>query len=130
MGRCKMRIEKTKTRNDEIENIYELDEPIANYRNFRVSVYYSKGGYNYYTGDSKPRGFYLSAQPLNVHYFANGGWTIESVLMGEFMSTSVFLEEAKRLSSKRLNELNAQHNKDDSQMVKDLLNYFQSKEKK
>ena len=33
-----------------------------------ISVYYSKGGRIYYTGQELPRGYYLSVQPVTLGY--------------------------------------------------------------
>lgn len=63
----------------------------------RIDVYYSKGGLNYFSGGSEPRGYWLSATPIEVH--DGGGF---GMLMGDKMGTRIFLSPAARLNAKAL----------------------------
>ena len=62
-----------------------------------VSVHYSLGGHNFFSGKPTPRGFYLSVQPIEV----GDGFT---TFLG-FTGIKSMLEPAARFNAKRLNEL-------------------------
>lgn len=121
---------KQKETNDSFDYYYKLDSKIANYGDFKVSIYYSLGGMNYYTGNPKPRGYYLSAQPVNLITFPDGTQTMEATLMGDFMATSIFIEEAKRLNKNRLRQLAGIYSQTDNDQVQKLVTYFIGKDKK
>jgi hypothetical protein len=76
-----------------------LQKPLnkEHYR-LHVEVYYNIGGPNYFSGGSNKRGYYLSVQPQRVD---PAGW----VSITAFSGTSMFLEEADRFSTKRLEEV-------------------------
>ena len=59
-----------------------------------VSVYYTKGGVNFFSGGSTPRGYYLSVKPVT-----KGQRTISYVL---FSGSARLLMETKRFSAKQL----------------------------
>ena len=67
-----------------------------------VKVVYDKGGMNYFTYQPVKRGYFLSIQPLNV-----GDHTVSFVA---FSGARLFLEETKRLNSKKLEAMNTPEN--------------------
>lgn len=62
-----------------------------------VSIFYDKGGYNYYNGGVNRRGFYVSATPKT-----KDGNSIRVVM---FEGLKMFLLETGRFSQKKLDEL-------------------------
>jgi hypothetical protein len=71
-----------------------------------VSVYYSKGGLNYFHGGSDPRGYYLSVTPKTIEVTEGSPFRCErTMLMSGFKK---FVREAARFSDKALNEVAAQ----------------------
>ena len=62
-----------------------------------VDVHYDKGGMTYFSGTSVRRGYYVAVQPVE----RKDGWRKFSAFSG----TSLLIEEAKRFSQKRLEEL-------------------------
>lgn len=116
-----------KEKKDEVSIWYVLDKPIANYGDVEVSVYYSLGGYNYYTGNKKPRGYYLSMQPCNLVSLGNDMYTQESTLMGDFMRTGTLLEETTRFNAKRFKELSQYAYNTSNDKVVEILDYFYAK---
>jgi hypothetical protein len=65
-----------------------------------VSVFYSKGGSNWFNGKNEPRGYYLSVTPQTVE-IEDGRKYTRTRLGAGFKS---FLLEAKRFSQKTLDE--------------------------
>ncbi len=63
----------------------------------RIDVYYSKGGTNLFSGRGEPRGYWLSATPIEVH--DGGGF---GMLIGDKMGSRIFLTPATRLNAKAL----------------------------
>ena len=57
----------------------------------KVEVYYSRGGWNFATGEDSPRGYWLSVQP--VSHFEVEGVKMESVTLGTGLKK--FLTETK-----------------------------------
>ncbi len=66
-----------------------------------VEVLYAKGGINYFTYVNEKRGYWLSIQPVIIK---GDGF----ISFTAFSGSKVFLEEAKRFSQKKLEELAAQ----------------------
>jgi len=58
-----------------------------------VSVYYTKGGANYFSGGTNPRGYYLSVKPVTK--------SENSVSFVMFTGRSKFLLETNRYSDKQ-----------------------------
>lgn len=59
-----------------------------------VSVYYTKGGANYFSGGMTPRGYYLAVKPVK-----KGNGMVSYVL---FLGRSRFLFETQRFTAKQL----------------------------
>lgn len=59
-----------------------------------VSVYYTKGGISYFTGQASPRGYYLSVRPVTL---GNG-----MVSFDLFSGCKKLILETKRYSDKQL----------------------------
>lgn len=64
--------------------------------NLKVEVYYSLGGFNYFTYKNDPRGYFLSVTP--VDRADRGGYVSESVAIGE--GVKMLLKEVARKSAK------------------------------
>lgn len=67
----------------------------------KLEVFYHKGGYNYATCEQQARGYYLLIVPEERRI--QDGYTL--LIASAFSGCKVLLEEAKRLSKKRLAEL-------------------------
>ena len=69
----------------------------------RIEVFYSLGGYNYFSGNYSPRGIYLVCKPVNV---STGPYFLEeSVLLSGNQKTEGFkilLEKLNRKSQKKI----------------------------
>ena len=63
----------------------------------RVEVYYEIGGLNYFSGGTRKRGYWLSVTPIEEQ----GDFTCTTAFSG----TCDLLEETKRFSAKRLQEV-------------------------
>lgn len=72
------------------------------YGHLEISVEYTKGGHNYFSGNDNPRGYRVSVRPCDK---TDG--SISFTLMGDRKISGgfVMIEEAKRLSRKRLLQL-------------------------
>lgn len=71
-----------------------------------VSVYYSKGGLNYFHGGSDARGYYISVTPKTIEVTAGSPFTSErTMLMSGFKK---HVRAADRFSAKALDEVAAQ----------------------
>lgn len=69
-------------------------------QHIEVSVYYSKGGMNYWTYKNEPRGYYLSVTPV-VRRIGNGFVSTEYQC---FSGTKVLLNEVSRKSKSAYNK--------------------------
>lgn len=68
----------------------------------RLEVFYNKGGINYFTGKTEPRGYWLSALPVKeTEHFTS---TIPTD------GVKQFLEEANRFSQKKLETIDYPEN--------------------
>jgi hypothetical protein len=67
----------------------------------RVSVYYKKGGMNYFTGNVEKRGLYLSVSPLEIEDYENG---YKTTIYTAFSGVATCVKELKRYSEKQLNK--------------------------
>lgn len=65
-------------------------------RFLRCELYYSLGGYNYFTYKSEPRGYYVSVTPVERE--RRNGYTMESVTA--FSGVKVLVCEVNRKSKK------------------------------
>ena len=80
--------------------IYEpLQGRIHDFGELKIEVFYSLGGYNYFSSNHSPRGIYLLLKPV-----ARGNGMESSVLMGGQREAGfkVLLEELKRKNQKRI----------------------------
>lgn len=64
----------------------------------KIEIYYSLGGWNYFTGEKERRGLYLSVSPVSREKVGNGYAESYSAFSG----TKIFLKEMKRFSQKTL----------------------------
>jgi hypothetical protein len=62
-----------------------------------LEVYYSKGGINYFTGNTNPRGVYVSITPVDI-----GTHHKSFTLLGENSGMKMLLEVLERKSAKRV----------------------------
>lgn len=60
---------------------------------FMVSVYYDLGGYNYFSGNKNPRGYYLSVVPIKIN---ENGFTTQM-----FSGYKSLLSETNRYNEKK-----------------------------
>lgn len=67
----------------------------------KVSIYYSLGGMNYFTGRQDPRGYNVSVSVVTRK--SERGYVSESLFLGE--GFRAFLEPARRFNRKKLPEL-------------------------
>ena len=78
-----------------IKTIPVLDNPEFN--EVQISIYYSKGGMNWFSGASQLRGYYLGIAPVS----RNG----RTLTYKAFTGTRYLLEEASRFNRKHLESL-------------------------
>jgi len=80
----------------------------TDYKELEIKVNYSLGGINYFSGNTNPRGYYLHLTPLSITEMADGTKIMSCTLMGDKKTSGfkVIIEETKRKSQKRLDELN------------------------
>lgn len=62
----------------------------------KIEVTYDKGGYSYFTYETKKRGYYLTIRPINVSDYDGG--TVEEYMA--FSGVRDFILEVKRCSNK------------------------------
>lgn len=67
----------------------------------KVELFYSKGGYNYFTGKEEKRGVYVSFCPVSRE--VRDGYTMESFFA--FSGVKFLIKEMKRKSQKALDEV-------------------------
>lgn len=82
-----------------------LKNKIDRYETLEIMVYYSKGGINYFSGCTNPRGYKLSFKPCTV----SGNMTSYTMLSGNTQVEGYYvpLEDTARYNKKRLIELAA-----------------------
>lgn len=68
----------------------------------KIEVYYEKGGYNYFTYKTEPRGVYVSVSPVTLED-RPGGYQMESYTA--FSGAKFCVKELKRKSDKALQEV-------------------------
>ena len=82
-------------------------KPTENENSLYLEVLYSKGGYNWYNGDSERRGYYLHCTPvlLKTDSLSNGTeYSTSTVTLGK--GYKLLLKEVGRRSEKSENEAN------------------------
>lgn len=78
---------------------FEVEGQEANL--IEVELRYEQGGYNYFTGRSAQRGFYLSVMPYTVKHDG----MFQSRCYKGFSGTKMLIEAAGRFSAKKLTTL-------------------------
>jgi len=69
-----------------------------------IDVYYNLGGMNFFQGQTEPRGFWLSVSPVRKSRVeGNPNLTMTHTIPTD--GARAFIEEAKRFSQKRLDQL-------------------------
>jgi rubrerythrin len=81
------------TSNDVFERYQVIDG-----QELKISLYYSLGGWNNFTGEKEPRGYYFSVSPVTVDRREDG--SISSTAFTIFSGTKKLLLETKRKSDK------------------------------
>lgn len=79
-----------------------------------IIISYNQGGYNYFTYQNQPRGYYLHITPISEQ-------SVDGVTMRTFTAFSgikFLLKETKRFSQKELNEIQP-----DAETVQKLVNH-------
>lgn len=90
---------KTKDNKDYLAVYYDF--PIGEFKHTKVTLSYSLGGINYFTGDHNRRGIYLAVTPVTVS--GDGVFSSESSVM--FSGLKMLVKELKRFSKKELESL-------------------------
>lgn len=83
-------------------------EPTESENNLCLEVLYSKGGYNWFNGDSERRGYYLHCSPvlLKCNKLDNGQeYTTKTIIAGK--GYKLLLKEVSRRSQKAEAEANS-----------------------
>jgi len=97
--------------------MFLIDRPNGTYR---FMITYSKGGYNYFDDNSRPRGY-----RLYVERFVKDN-EFSKVLVNDPKNMMIFIKEAKRFSQKRENKYSEILDKYKEELV---LLYFSNKNK-
>ena len=92
-------------RNRRFKAYMPLKEPIGEYKTLEVEVYYSLGGYSYFSGATNPRGYKVGFKPVTV----TEGSVSFVMMSGDPKKEGgyVGIEGAARYNAKRLKELAA-----------------------
>lgn len=92
----------SKLRRQEVRQDFNLKNPIGRMSQIEISVSYTLGGMNYFTGDRHPRSYRLHCSPCNI----NGGIR-ESVILGNGRESGLAYRicETNRYSEKKLKDL-------------------------
>lgn len=74
--------------------VLDIKENLNNdeYKKVEISVFYSLGGVNYFTGKAECRGYYLSAQKVNI----SNGFKSFTIMGGQDKGFKLLLKEVKR----------------------------------
>jgi len=90
-------------RNRRFECNMPLKQKIDRYETLEVSLYYSLGGMNYFSGTVNPRGYKIAFKPCNV----SGGTTTYTMMSADSHVDGYYIpiESANRYNKKRLFEL-------------------------
>lgn len=93
-------IVRTEDKKDERRTWFELPEGITTeFKHIKVSIYYSLGGMNYFSGNANPRGYYVSITPVTLNE-TPWGYSEQSVLLGKHSGGKILLQEATRFNAK------------------------------
>ncbi len=82
-----------------------FDMDAKRFKHVKMTVYYSKGGYNYFTSETNRRGYYVSITPVTIHFRDSGFMSEESVLMGGDSGGKLLIEETTRFNAKKMPEM-------------------------
>jgi len=79
----------------------------TSYSVFLITISYSLGGMNYFTGQSDPRGYRVVISPASITETAGGGRILSATILGKQWESGLrfFIEPTKRYNRKRLEEL-------------------------
>lgn len=90
-----------------IKETHELSKPIENLKHIDVSVDFTSGGYNYFSGQRHERGYRIVCSPCNYNKSDNGFSIRESVMLGNKRTSGLAyrIETATRYNEKRLKQL-------------------------
>lgn len=72
---------------------------------YKVELYYSKGGFNYFTGNENKRGFHISVTPVTRQYYEDGELYSTSSMM--FQGIKHLVKEVKRFSQAQYDKIYA-----------------------
>lgn len=84
-----------------------------------ISIYYSKGGMNYFTGKDESRGIYISVSPYNIESYNNN---LITKSFTAFSGVKKLLKEIKRFNQKEFDNFVVDNN-----IIDDLINYTVNK---
>ena len=82
-------------------------------RFLRCELYYSLGGYNFFTYKNEPRGYYVSVTPVEREQ--RNGYTMESVAL--FSGVKVLVCEVNRKSKKAEEEALARYDETKNRII-------------
>ncbi len=99
----------------------QLEVATGSATHVEVSIYYSKGGMNYFSGNNEARGLYLSVTPVTIRKYEGGG---SSRAFTAFSGVKQHIKDMGRFSEKVLNEEVM-----DEEMFKKLLDHVLEKGK-
>jgi hypothetical protein len=99
----------------------ELEVATGEATHVEVSLYYSKGGMNYFSGNNEARGLYLSVTPVSITKYEGGGIGRS---FKAFSGVKQHIKSMARFSEKVLNEEVV-----DEVMLKKLLDHVLEKGK-
>jgi hypothetical protein len=75
------------------------------YPTLEIEVRYTLGGYGGFDWTHRPRGYQVAVTPCRIKVSENGFTSRESTMMGENSGGFVTVEEAKRKSQKRMQQI-------------------------
>jgi hypothetical protein len=102
---------------DSVSSLYQY--PLGDYQVLDVDIHYSLGGINYFTGNTNPRGYYMSVTPCTIT--DHGGWSTRScVWFGKYSGVKTLLEPANRFSKSAFQKV-VDHYKNDWDMIQKLV---------
>ena len=97
----------------------QLEVATGQATHIEVSIYYSKGGMNYFSGGNEARGLYLSVTPVSITKYESGGIGRS---FRAFSGVKQHIKNMGRFSEKILNEEVV-----DEDMIKKLLDHVLEK---
>lgn len=93
----------------------------------KVEVYYSIGGYSYFTYKNEPRGYFLSVQPVSVGRNEKGEIINEVTTM--FSGVKTLLFETKRKSESSMQEALKMAETKQNELIEYVIEDLKSKHK-